>query len=176
MIYNNGLKSLDRTQWVQSAAQFDEVQRQHPYSPWAERAMLMASYARYRARDYEKSISSAEEYIALHPGGEGAAYADHPVAICHFPDQIIDVGRDQARSDLALLALKKLQPASRVGLFARRRTQDRHGARPAGWKGNGGRPLLPAAQRAAGRDQPFQESRHRLSDHDPRPGSVASSG
>jgi len=107
MIYNSGLKSLDRSQWVLSAAQFDEVQRQHPYSPWAQRAMLMASYARYRARDYEKSISSAEEYIALHPGGEGAAYAYYLVAICHF-DQIIDVGRDQARSDLALLALKEV--------------------------------------------------------------------
>lgn len=107
MIYNNALKSLDRSLWVQSAAQFDEVQRQHPYSPWAQRAMLMASYARYRARNYDKSISSAEEYIALHPGGEGAAYAYYLVAICNF-DQIIDVGRDQARSDLALGALKEV--------------------------------------------------------------------
>ena len=69
--------------------------------------MLMASYARYRARDYDKSISSAEEYISLHPGGEGAAYAYYLVAINNF-DQIIDVGRDQARSDLALKALNEV--------------------------------------------------------------------
>jgi outer membrane protein assembly factor BamD len=107
MIYNNALRSMDRNMWVISAAQFDEVQRQHPYSPWAQRAMLMASYARYRARDYDKSISSAEEYISLHPGGEGADYAYYLVAICNF-DQIIDVGRDQARSDLALRALNEV--------------------------------------------------------------------
>lgn len=106
-IYNTAVRSMERNMWVQSAAQFDEVQRQHPYSPWAQRAMLMASYARYRARDYEKSISSAQEYISLHPGGEGAPYAYYLVAMCQF-DQIIDVGRDQARSDLALLALREV--------------------------------------------------------------------
>jgi outer membrane protein assembly factor BamD len=106
-IYNDALRSLDRNLWVVAAAQFDEVQRQHPYSPWAQRAMLMAAYARYRARDYEKAMSSAEEYIALHPGGDGAPYAYYLVAISHF-DQIIDVGRDQARSDLALLAFNEV--------------------------------------------------------------------
>ncbi len=106
-IYNDALRSLDRNLWVVAAAQFDEVQRQHPYSPWAQRAMLMAAYARYRARDYEKAMSSAEEYIALHPGGDGAPYAYYLVAVSHF-DQIIDVGRDQARSDLALRAFNEV--------------------------------------------------------------------
>jgi len=106
-IYNDAVHTMERNLWAPSAMQFDEVQRQHPYSPWAQRAMLMAAYARYRARDYEKSISSAEEYIALHPGGEGAPYAYYLVAICHF-DQIIDVGRDQARSGLALKALNEV--------------------------------------------------------------------
>jgi len=106
-IYNEALRSLDRNMWVPAAAQFDEVQRQHPYSPWAQRAMLMAAYARYRARDYEKAMSSAEEYIALHPGGDGAPYAYYLIAVSHF-DQIIDVGRDQARSNLALRAFTEV--------------------------------------------------------------------
>lgn len=106
-IYNEAVRSLDRNNWDLAAAQFDEVQRQHPYSPWAQRAVLMAAYARYRSRDYDKAMSSAEEYIALHPGGDGAPYAYYLIAICHF-DQIIDVGRDQARSDLALLALNEV--------------------------------------------------------------------
>lgn len=106
-IYNEALVRLDRNNWDQAAAQFDEVQRQHPYSPWAQRAMLMSAYAHYRSRDYEKAISSAQEYISLHPGGDGAPYAYYLLAICQF-DQIIDVGRDQARSDLALLALNEV--------------------------------------------------------------------
>jgi outer membrane protein assembly factor BamD len=106
-IYNEALRSLDRTNWDLAAAQFNEVQRQHPYSPWAQRAMLMSSYAQYRSRDYDKAVASAQEYISLHPGGDGAPYAYYLVAICQF-DQIIDVGRDQARSDLALLALTEV--------------------------------------------------------------------
>lgn len=106
-IYSEAVVSLDRRAWVLAARQFDEVQRQHPYSVWAQRAILMAAYARYRARDYDKAVSSAQEYIALHPGGDGAPYAYYLVAISNF-DQIIDVGREQARSDLALAALNEI--------------------------------------------------------------------
>jgi outer membrane protein assembly factor BamD len=107
VIYDEALKSIDRSLWAEAADQFDEVQRQHPYSVWAQRAMLMAAYARYRARDFDKSIGSAREYIALHPGGDGAPYAYYLVAISEF-DQIIDVGREQGRSENALSALNEV--------------------------------------------------------------------
>lgn len=117
-IYNEALRSLDRTNWDIAAAQFNEVQRQHPYSPWAQRAMLMSAYAQYRSRNYEKAVSAAQEYISLHPGGDGAPYAYYLVAICQF-DQIIDVGRDQARSDLALLALTEVTARFPTSDYAR---------------------------------------------------------
>jgi outer membrane protein assembly factor BamD len=106
-IYNDAVHELDRHVWQGAAAQFDEVERQHPYSVWAQRSMLMAAYARYKAKDYDKSIASAQEYISLHPGGDGAPYAYYLVAVCQF-DQIIDVGREQARSELALAALHEV--------------------------------------------------------------------
>jgi outer membrane protein assembly factor BamD len=106
-LYNDATHSLDRRNWDLAAKQFDEVQRQHPYSPWAARATLMAAYSRYRSRDYDKAVASAQDYISLHPGGDGAPYAYYLIALCNF-DQIIDVGRDQARSDLALAALKEV--------------------------------------------------------------------
>ena len=55
----------------------------------------------------KRAIASAEEYISLHPGGDGAPYGYYLIAISHF-DQIIDVGRDQARSDLALRAFNEV--------------------------------------------------------------------
>jgi outer membrane protein assembly factor BamD len=106
-IYGEAVRSLNRSLWDVASVQFDEVQRQHPYSPWAQRAMLMAAYTRYRSREFEEAISSAQEYISLHPGGDGAPYAYYLVAVCHF-DQIIDVGRDQARSVSALKALEEV--------------------------------------------------------------------
>ncbi len=107
IIYEEATRSLDRNNWDIAAAQFDEVQRQHPYSPWAQRSILMAAYARYRSRDYDEAIESAQEYISLHPGGDGAPYAYYLIAVSHF-DQIIDVGREQARSELALAALNEV--------------------------------------------------------------------
>lgn len=106
-IYNEASYDLDRKAWDAAAKQFDEVERQHPYSPWAQRAMLMSAYARYKERKYDEAMKSAQEYITVHPGGDGAPYAYYLVAICQF-DQIIDVGREQARSELALKALSEV--------------------------------------------------------------------
>lgn len=107
VIYDEATQSLDRRNWDLAAAQFNEVQRQHPYSVWAQRAMLMAAYSHYRSRDYDDAIKSAQEYVSLHPGGDGAPYAYYLIAVSHF-DQIIDVGREQARSELALAALNEV--------------------------------------------------------------------
>jgi outer membrane protein assembly factor BamD len=107
VIYNEAVESMDKRIWVAAAQQFDEVQRQHPYSVWAQRAMLMAAYASYQARNYDKAISAAQEYISIHPGGDGAPYAYYLVAVSQF-DQIVDVGREQDRSVLALAALNEI--------------------------------------------------------------------
>ncbi len=103
-LYNRGAQYLDRSRWSDALAAFEEVERQHPYSSWARRAMLMEAYAHYQARQYDDSIEDAQRFISLHPGNESAPYAYYLVAICHF-ERILDVGRDQATTERALLAL-----------------------------------------------------------------------
>jgi outer membrane protein assembly factor BamD len=103
-IYNRGASNLDQQRWTQALAAFEEVERQHPYSSWARRAMLMEAYAHYQSNDYDEAIEDAQRFIALHPGNESAPYAYYLVAICHF-ERILDVGRDQATTERALAAL-----------------------------------------------------------------------
>ena len=103
-IYIRGTQNLDQGRWAQALAAFEEVERQHPYSSWARRAMLMEAYAHYQANDYDDAIEDAQRFIALHPGNESAPYAYYLVAICHF-ERILDVGRDQATTERALAAL-----------------------------------------------------------------------
>jgi outer membrane protein assembly factor BamD len=103
-LYNRGGDYLDRRRWDDALRMFEEVERQHPYSSWARRAMLMEAYAHYQARQYDDAIADAERFIALHPGNESAPYAYYLVAICHF-ERILDVGRDQATTERALQAL-----------------------------------------------------------------------
>ena len=58
-LYNAAKDRLDRRQYKVAAALFDEVERQHPYSPWARRAQLMSAFSYYMSADYPKAIESS---------------------------------------------------------------------------------------------------------------------
>ena len=104
-IYNDAWKKIHDGSWEDAAKQFDEVERQHPYSIWARRAMLMSAYCYYQANKYTDAISAADNYIALHPGSHEVAYAFYLKAISLY-EQIVDVGRDQTNTEAALVALQ----------------------------------------------------------------------
>ncbi|HEY0106027.1 MAG TPA: outer membrane protein assembly factor BamD [Rhizomicrobium sp.] len=104
-IYNDAWKKIDNEDWVGAAKQFDEVERQHPYSIWARRAMLMSGFCYYRANHYTEAIATADSYIQLHPGSKEVAYAFYLKAVSLY-DQIVDVGRDQSNTEDALTALQ----------------------------------------------------------------------
>lgn len=107
VIYNEGVERMERNDWERAKLYFDEVERQHPFSKWARRAMLMSAYANYRSADYEDAISTAQRFISLHPGNESTPYAYYLIAISHY-DQIYDVGRDQATTVSAEAALQQI--------------------------------------------------------------------
>lgn len=104
-IYADAWKQIHNGNWVLAAKQFDEVERQHPYSVWARRAMLMSAYCYYHANHYDDAISTADQYIALHPGSKEVAYAFYLKAISLY-EQIVDIGRDQTSTEGALTALQ----------------------------------------------------------------------
>ena len=47
LLYATGADRLDRGLWNQAVDYFQEVERQHPYSEWSRRAILMTAYAHY---------------------------------------------------------------------------------------------------------------------------------
>jgi outer membrane protein assembly factor BamD len=90
-----------------AARGFDEVERQHPYSPWATRAQVMAAFCYYQANDYDQSVIAAQRFVELHPGHEDTPYAYYLIAVSYY-EQISDVGRDQGTTLLALEALEEV--------------------------------------------------------------------
>ena len=106
-LYNDALDELRNGIYRVAAVKFDEVERQHPYSAWARRAMLMSAYSHYLDQNYDLSILSAERFLALHPGNAGAPYALYLVAMCYY-ERISDVGRDQKMTQLALQKMTEL--------------------------------------------------------------------
>ncbi|QDM39798.1 MULTISPECIES: outer membrane protein assembly factor BamD [Bacteria] len=106
-LYAAAKDRLDRNQPKLAAALFDEVERQHPYSPWARRAQLMSSFSYYVARDYDKAVSSAQRFLSIHPGNKDAPYAYYLIALSYY-EQISDVTRDQRVTEQTRTALQEL--------------------------------------------------------------------
>lgn len=107
-LYNEGLFLLNqRRDYKGAAKKFEEVDRQHPYSEWARKALVMTAYAYYENRDYDEAVAAAKRYIQLHPGSPDAAYVQYLMASSYF-DQIPDVMRDQQRTEQAMQALEEV--------------------------------------------------------------------
>jgi outer membrane protein assembly factor BamD len=107
-LYNEGLYLLNAKKDPREAVKkFEEVDRQHPYSEWARKSLIMSSYAYYQAGEYDDCVNSAKRYITLHPGSSDAAYAQFLIGSSYF-DEIPDITRDQARTEKALSALDEV--------------------------------------------------------------------
>ncbi len=100
LLYSVGADRLDHHQWNDAVNYFREVERQHPYSEWSRRAILMTAYAHYMANDYADAIADADRFIALYPGNVSTPYAYYIKSVCFF-EEIVDVGRDQAATQNA---------------------------------------------------------------------------
>jgi len=112
---------MDRRLWSQAVSYFQEVERQHPYSEWSRRAILMQAFAHYQDNSYDEAIGDADRFLGLYPGNPASAYAHYIKAICYF-EQIVDVGRDQAATGQALDNLREVTtryPRTEYALDAR---------------------------------------------------------
>ncbi len=108
LLYATGAQELDKRQWSTASEYFDEVERQHPYSEWARRAILMQAFAHYEANQYDDAVAAADRFISLYPGNPSAPYAYYLKAQCYF-EQIADVNRDQAATGQAQAAFNEIE-------------------------------------------------------------------
>jgi outer membrane protein assembly factor BamD len=123
-LYNEALYLLNDKKDVKTAIKrFDEVERQHPYSDWARKSLIMSAYSHYTAGQYEDSINAAKRYIQLHPGSPDASYAQFLIGSSYF-DQIRDITRDQDRTERAMTALDEVirkYPDTEYAISAKRK-------------------------------------------------------
>ena len=106
-MYNKALAQLKDGQYKTAAKQFGEVERQHPYSGLATKAILMQAFAHYQRNSYDDAVNSAQRFIALHPGHKDTSYAYYLVALSNY-ERILDVKRDQSQTQKALDSLDEV--------------------------------------------------------------------
>ncbi len=84
---------------------FTELERLHPYSEWAQEALIRQAYANHRQEEYDDARAAAQRYVELFPTGPDADYATYLIALSYY-DQIEAVGLDQGLTTDALRALQ----------------------------------------------------------------------
>lgn len=107
VLYNQGLANLNSGRMKEAIAKFDAVDRQHPYSEWARKSMVMGAFANYRAGNYDEAVNDAKRYVQLYPTSPDAAYAQYIVGLAYFR-QIRDVTQDQKESRRAIEAMEEV--------------------------------------------------------------------
>jgi outer membrane protein assembly factor BamD len=107
-LYNEGLFLLnEKKEYKEAIKRFEEVDRQHPYSEWARKALIMSAYTSYQAANYDECVVTAKRYLALHPGTADAAYAQYLIGSSSF-ERIPDITRDQGLTEKALADLEEV--------------------------------------------------------------------
>ena len=104
-LYDKALVTYQTGAFKKATEQFEEVERQHPYSEWATHAQIMAAYSAYRGGQFDDAVVILDRFVKLHPTHPSTPYAYYLTALCYYT-QISDVGRDQKMSEKARIALK----------------------------------------------------------------------
>ncbi len=122
-LYNAGLSNLGSGNYITAGKKFAEVERRHPYSKWATKAILMQAFAAYQGNNYDDATNSCKRFIALHPGHKDTPYAYYLAALSEY-EQIQNVQRDQSQTEKALNALEEVSqrfPDSKYSVDAQKK-------------------------------------------------------
>ena len=106
-LYNEGLANMNAGQYRTAVKKFAELERLHPYSKWATKALLMQGFSNYQNNEYGDAINALQRFISLHPGHQDIPYAYYLSALSQY-EQIQDITRDQSQTQTALDALDEV--------------------------------------------------------------------
>ncbi len=107
VLYNQALANLNSGRLDEAAKKFDAVDRQHPYSEFARKSLVMGAFANYRAGKYDDALAMTKRYIALYPTQPEAAYAYYITGLCYYR-QIPDVTREQSMTRRSIAAFSEV--------------------------------------------------------------------
>lgn len=106
-LYNKALADLDAGNTKEAGKSLAEIDKQHPYSEYSRRSMVLQTFLHYRKNEYEEAINTGRRYVSLYPGDKDAAYAQYLVGMAYFR-QMPDVTRDQSLTARAYNAMNEV--------------------------------------------------------------------
>ena len=106
-LYLRGEREIERNRFERAAENFEEVERIYPYSIWARRATLQASYTYNLGQQYDRSREAAERFLSFYPGDSNASYAQYLIAMSYY-NQLDLKGQDRLNAIETMEELNKV--------------------------------------------------------------------
>ncbi len=106
-IYDQALARLYRKDYTGAAKKFEELEKQHPFTQWSRKSLLMQTYSYYEGGKYDDAAASATRYVNLYPSTPDTPYAMYLVGMSLY-NQIPDITRDQENAERAILVFSQL--------------------------------------------------------------------
>ena len=107
VLYNQALANMKAGRLQEASNKFEAIDKQHPYSEFARKSMVLNAFATYRLGRYSESINTARRYISLYPSSEDTAYAYYLIGLSYWK-QIPQVTRDQRVTRRAIQAFNEV--------------------------------------------------------------------
>jgi outer membrane protein assembly factor BamD len=107
VLYNQALANLNAGRLQEASKKFAAIDRQHPYSEYARKSMVMGAFTNYRLGNYDDAISAAKRYLTLYPSTDDAPYAEYIIGLSYYR-QIKDVTQDQKEARQTIQAMQDL--------------------------------------------------------------------
>ncbi|MBB4185521.1 outer membrane protein assembly factor BamD [Sinorhizobium terangae] len=105
VLYNQGLANLNAGKTTEAARKFEALDRQHPFSEYARKALVMNAFVAYRNGQYQDAINATSRYLNLYPQSDDAAYAQYIQGLA-YTKQIPSVTQDQKAASKAIEAMQ----------------------------------------------------------------------
>lgn len=107
VLYNQGLANLNAGKVTEASRKFEAIDRQHPFSEYARKALVMNAFVSYRQGQTEEAIAAGNRYLNLYPESEDAAYAQYIVGLA-YAKQIPSVTQDQRAATKTIEAMQNV--------------------------------------------------------------------
>jgi outer membrane protein assembly factor BamD len=107
VLYTQGLANLNAGKMSEAQMKFDAVDRQHPFSEYSRRSLVMSTYLKYRSGDNDGAVLAGERYMKLYPQSKDAAYVQYLIGLA-YAKQIPVVTQDQRASARTIEAMLKV--------------------------------------------------------------------
>lgn len=106
-IYKTAYAEFNDENYDAAAAEFLKAESQHPASPWAADALVMAAYSHYMEDDFAGAILAIDRFMRFHPGHADVPYMMYLRGMCYYR-QVSDVRREPGMSAYALQQFQTL--------------------------------------------------------------------